>query len=401
MKKCKAYLFTLKTDSLLERQMSRYAGSCRFVWNRALALEKGRLDAGEKILRYNDMAAQLVAWKREPETAWLCEAPSHALQQTLRNLDRALMDAFDKKSPKRFPNFKKKGVHDSFRFPDPKQFCLDQANGRIKLPKLGWVRYRKSRDVEGDVKQVTVSRRGKRWCMSILAEQMVPEPRHASTSEVGIDLGVRAFASFSDGTLVSPLNSFRALEKNLAKAQRSLARKVKFSANWRKQKARIAALHERIANARGDFLHKLSTDVCKNHALIVVEDLRVSSMSRSAKGTALAPGRNVRAKAGLNKSILDQGWGEFRRQLEYKALWAGGVLVAVPPQYTSQSCPACGLVDAGNRRRAEFRCLGCGHTADADVNAAINILAAGHAVLACGAVKAQATAAKQEPLHAA
>ena len=401
MKKRKAYLFTLKTDLNLERQMSRYAGSCRFVWNRALALEKGRLDVGEKILRYNDMAAQLVGWKREPETAWLCEAPSHTLQQTLRNLDRAVMDAFDKKNPKRFPKFKKKGVHDSFRFPDPKQFCLDQANGRIKLPKLGWVRYRKSRDVEGDVKQVTVSRRGKRWRISILAEQTVPEPRHASASEVGIDLGVRAFAAFSGGTIVEPLSSFRSMEKKLARAQRSLARKVKFSANWRKQKTRIAVLHERIADARGDFLHKLSTDVCKNHALIAIEDLRVSNMSRSAKGTIEAPGRNVRAKAGLNKSILDQGWGEFRRQLEYKALWAGGVLVAVPPQYTSQSCPECGLVDAGNRHKTKFSCLGCGHTADADVNAAINILAAGHAVMACGAVKAQATAAKQEPLHAA
>jgi putative transposase len=108
MKKRKAYLFTLKTDLSLERQMSRYAGSCRFVWNRALALEKDRLDAGEKILRYNEMAKQLVAWKREPETAWLCESPSHTLQQTLRNLDRALMEAFDKKNPKRFPKFKKK-----------------------------------------------------------------------------------------------------------------------------------------------------------------------------------------------------------------------------------------------------------------------------------------------------
>ena len=401
MKKRKAFLFTLKTDFDLERQMSRYAGSCRFVWNRALALEKDRLDAGGKILRYSELCQTVVAWKREPETAWLCDAPSHTLQQTLRNLDRALMEAFDKKNPKRFPKFKKKGVHDSFRFPDPKQFCLDQANGRIKLPKLGWVPYRKSRDVEGDVKQVTVSRRGNRWRISVLAEQIVPEPRPALASEIGIDMGVRAFAALSDGTLIAPLNSFRALEKKLAKAQRCLARKVKFSASWRKQTARIAALHERIANARGDFLHKLSTDVCKNHALIVIEDLRVSHMSRSAKGTTEAPGRNVRAKSGLNKAILDQGWGEFRRQLEYKTLWAGGMLVAVRPQYTSQSCPACGLVDAGNRHKTQFRCLGCGHSADADVNAAINILAAGHAVMACGAVKAQATAAKQEPLHEA
>lgn len=109
------------------------------------------------------------------------------------------------------------------------------------------------------------------------------------------------------------------------------------------------------------------------------------------------PGRMVKAKSCLNKAILDQGWGEFRRQLEYKALWSGGVLVAVSPQYTSQPCPKCGLVDPKNRHKTMFRCLGCGHTADADVNAAINILAAGHAVLACGVERFQASTSKQEP----
>ena len=396
MIKRKSFLFRIKTTPKIEQEFAKFAGCCRFVWNRALALQKERLDAKEKTLRYIEIAGLLPSWKQE--LSWLLEAPSQSLQQTLKFLDRALKDAFDKSNPKRFPTFKKKGkCRDSFRI--PQGFKID--GDRIFLPKTGWIRIFKSREIEGTVKNITVSRRGKHWYASLQAEAEIPEPRHASTSEVGIDMGIRAFAALSDGAIVEPLNSFRAMEKKLARAQRSLARKVKFSANWRKQKARIAALHERIADARGDFLHKLSTDVCKNHALVVIEDLRVSHMSRSAKGTIEAPGRNVRAKAGLNKSILDQGWGEFRRQLEYKALWTGGVLVAVPPQYTSQTCPECGLVDAGNRRKTKFKCLGCGHTADADVNAAINILAAGHAVMACGAVKAQTTAMKQEPLHAA
>jgi putative transposase len=396
MIKRKSFLFRIKTTPQIEHEFAKFAGCSRFVWNRALALQKERLDAKEKILRFTGLCTLLPLWKHE--LPWLREANAQSLQQTLKFLDRALKDAFDKSNPKRFPTFKKKGkCTDSFRI--PQGFKVD--DDRIFLPKTGWIRIFKSREIEGTVKNLTVSRRGKHWYASLQTEAEVPEPRHASTSEVGIDMGIRAFAALSDGAIVEPLNSFRAMEKTLARAQRSLARKVKFSANWRKQKARIAALHERIANTRGDFLHKLSTDVCKSHALIVIEDLRVSHMSRSAKGTIQAPGRNVRAKAGLNKSILDQGWGEFRRQLEYKALWAGGVLVAVPPQYTSQTCPECGLVDAGNRHKTKFKCLGCGHTADADVNAAINILAAGHAVMACGAVKAQATAAKQEPLRAA
>lgn len=396
MIKRKSFLFRIKTTPQIEQEFAKFAGCSRFVWNRALAIQKERLDAKEKTLRFTELCTLLPTWKQE--LPWLREANAQSLQQTLKFLDRALKDAFDKSNPKRFPTFKKKGkCTDSFRI--PQGFRVD--DDRIFLPKTGRVRFFKSRDIEGTVKNITVSRRGKHWYAALQTEAEVPEPRHASTSEVGIDMGVRAFAALSDGTLIEPLHSFRAMEKKLARAQRSMARKVKFSANWRKQKARIAALHERIANVRGDFLHKLSTDVCKNHALIAIEDLRVSHMSRSAKGTIQAPGRNVRAKAGLNKSILDQGWGEFRRQLEYKALWAGGVLVAVPPQYTSQSCPECGLVDAGNRHKTQFRCLGCGHTADADVNAAINILAAGHAVMACGAVRAQATAAKQEPLHAA
>jgi putative transposase len=164
-----------------------------------------------------------------------------------------------------------------------------------------------------------------------------------------------------------------------------LSRKNRFSRNWQKQKRRIARLHWRIANVRKDALHKTTTAISKNHAMVVIEDLAVGSMSRSARGTAEEPGRNVRAKAGLNKSILDQGWGEFRRQLEYKQAWRGGDVIAVDPRHTSQTCSECGHVSSENRpSQARFACVACGHEANADLNAACNILAAGHAVIACG-----------------
>jgi putative transposase len=159
--------------------------------------------------------------------------------------------------------------------------------------------------------------------------------------------------------------------------------------------------HARIANVRTDFLHKASNTISKNHAMIAVEDLQVRNMSRSAKGCAEAPGRNVRAKSGLNKAILDQGWGEFRRQLEYKSAWRGGYFVAVPPRNTSRMCPHCGHISAENRKtQALFACIKCGHTANADHVGAINILAAGHAVLACGEPAQSGRSKKQEPTEA-
>jgi putative transposase len=215
-------------------------------------------------------------------------------------------------------------------------------------------------------------------------------------------MGVARFATLSDGTMLTPLNSFRKHEKKLTAMQRKLSRKTKFSANWHRQKSGISKLHKKIADVRTDFLHKATTSIGKNHALVVMEDLKVKNMSRSASGSLENPGRNVRAKSGLNKSILDQGWFEFRRQLDYKLAWSGGTFLVVPPQYTSQTCHVCGNVDKANRvSQAEFLCTACGHTDNADVNAALNILAAGQAVLACGAGKAQAPALKQEPAYGA
>ncbi|HCV4054169.1 TPA: transposase, partial [Shigella sonnei] len=157
-----------------------------------------------------------------------------------------------------------------------------------------------------------------KWYVSIQTEYEVTEPTHSSTSMVGLDAGVAKLATLSDGTIFEPVNSFKSNQKKLARLQRAMSRKVKFSNNWNKAKRKVQNLHSRIANIRRDYLHKVTTTISKNHAMIVIEDLKVSNMSKSAKGTAEQHGRNVRAKSGLNRSILDQGWFEFRRQLEYK-----------------------------------------------------------------------------------
>ena len=245
---------------------------------------------------------------------------------------------------------------------------------------------------------MTISCSCGKWYVSIQTERHIDDPVHPSDREVGIDMGVKKFAAMSDETYIEPLHSFRSHEKKLVKLQRQLSRKQKFSRNWQKQKLRVQKQHRKIADVRRDFLHKHSTAISKNHALVAMEDLNISNMSASASGSLENPGRNVRAKSGLNKAILDQGWYEFRRQMSYKLQWLGGILVLVPPQNTSLRCHRCGCVDRRNRRsQAEFRCVSCGNIDNADFNAAKNILAAGHAVSACGAGRAQAPALKQEP----
>ena len=374
--------------------MRRFAGACRFVFNRALARQNENHEAGNKYIPYGKMASWLVEWKNATETQWLKDAQSQPLQQSLKDLERAYKNFFRKRAA--FPRFKKRGQNDAFRYPQGVK--LDQENSRIFLPKLGWMRYRNSRQVTGVVKNVTVSQSCGKWYISIQTESEVSTPVHPSASMVGLDAGVAKLATLSDGTVFEPVNSFQKNQKKLARLQRQLSRKVKFSNNWQKQKRKIQRLHSCIANIRRDYLHKVTTTVSKNHAMIVIEDLKVSNMSKSAAGTVSQPGRNVRAKSGLNRSILDQGWYEMRRQLEYKQLWSGGQVLAVPPAYTSQRCACCGHTAKENRlSQSQFRCQVCGYTANADVNGARNILAAGHAVLACGEMVQSGRPLKQEP----
>ncbi|BAX63085.1 cytosine methyltransferase [Burkholderia stabilis] len=361
--------------------MRRFTGSCRFVFNKALALQKERHEQGKKKFCYAELCKLLTEWRNSAETEWLANAPVHPLQQSLKDLERAYANFFAKRTD--FPRFKKKGQSGGFRYPDPKQVKLDQTNSRVFLPKLGWLRYRNSREALGTVKNITVSQSCGKWYVSIQTEREVEQPIPQGDA-VGIDMGVARFATLSDGTFYAPLNSFKQHETALRRAQQAMSRKVKFSRNWMKAKARVQRIHSRIGNARRDYLHKATTTISQNHAMVCIEDLKVRNMSRSAAGTTEKPGKQVRVKSGLNKAILDQGWFEFRRQLDYKLAWNGGWLIAVPPRNTSRTCPCCGHVSADNRRtQSRFKCMECRYEENADVVGAINVLRAGHARCAC------------------
>lgn len=398
MQKLQAFKFELRPNGEQERKMRSFAGACRFVFNKGLALQKENHEAGSKFISYVDMAAKLPKWKKQSDLEWLKEPPSQSLQHALKDLEKAFKNFFEKRND--FPRFKKKGIGDSFRYPDPKQIQLDQINSRILLPKLGWLKYRNSRDVAGELRNVTIRKSGGKWFVSIQTRQEIVAAC-TSTTAIGIDLGIAKFAAFSDGTFVEPLSSFKNHQKKLAFLQLRMSKKVKFSANWKRAKAKVTKLHTIIANARNDFLHKTSHTLSKNHALVCVEDLQIKNMSASAKGTAENPGKKVAQKSGLNRSILDQGWGELRRQLEYKMTWNGGLFVAVAPHFTSQTCPSCEHVSKENRKtQAKFLCVVCGYENHADVVGAINILARGHRVLACGELVQKGRSMNQEPTEA-
>lgn len=395
MKRLQAFRFELRPSAEQQRLMRRFAGACRFVYNKALSLQQSRHAAGEKHLSYAGMCAALKEWKAQPETAWLPETHSQVLQQSLKNLDHAYSNFFAGRAA--FPRFKQRGRRDSFRYP---QGCkLEQCNDRIYLPRIGWCRYRNSRAVAGTIKNVTLSLSGSKWFLSIQTERDVAEAAlRSNDAVVGIDLGIARFATMSDGSCVESLNSFKKHQRRLARYQRRMARKQKFSRNWHRAKAKVIELHGAIANARRDFLHKASTKICDTHAVVCIEDLKVGNMTRSATGTVAQPGINVKQKSGLNRSILDQGWGEFRRQLDYKLAWRGGRLIVVAPHHTSQTCPECAHVVAENRRtQARFQCQACGFEEHADVVGAVNVRARGLRVLACGESARSGHSVKQEP----
>ena len=407
MQRLQAFKYELMPSGEQARDMRRFAGSCRFVYNKALALQKANYEAGGKFVGYVAMAKHLTEWRNGTETPWLKDAPVHPLQHALKDLERAYKNFFAKRAM--FPRFKRKGQGESFRYPDAKQFEIDQVNGRIKLPKLGWIRYRNSRDILGAAKNITVSQSGGKWYASIQTEREVEQPVPTATTAIGIDMGVARFATLSDGTYYAPLNSFKKHEARLRRYQRAMSRKKKFASNWKKAKAKVQKIHVQIGNARRDFLHKTTTTISQNHAMVCIEDLQVRNMSRSSKGSVDAPGKKVRQKSGLNKAILDQGWFEFRRQLEYKLNWNGGLLVAVPPHNTSRTCPACGHMAAENRQtQARFECIDCGYENNADVVGAMNVLARGHRVAACGEegsgsgrkIGTKPVSVKQEPTEA-
>ena len=375
----KAFKFELMPNGEQIRKMKQFCGCSRFVFNRALAYQNEQYKADKAFtFSYRKIADLLPEWKRE--LTWLKGCHSQVLQQSLKDLEASFKNFFAKRSD--FPKFKRKGEKDSFRFP---QGCkLEQENNRIYLPKIGWVRYRNSRNVLGIIKNVTISQKCGKWYVSIQTEfeQETPQPKGG---EIGIDMGIVRFATLSNGEYFEPINAFKNLKGKLAKLQKQFKHKTKFSKNWQKLKAKIAKLHHKISNIRKNHLHQISNKISKNHAIVYVEDLQVANMSKSASRAddTEQHGKNVKQKSGLNRAILDQAWGEFRRQLDYKLLWNGGFLFTVPPQNTSRSCPNCGHTAKDNRTtQAQFNCFQCGYENNADVVGAINVLKRGQALQA-------------------
>jgi putative transposase len=391
----KSFKYQLRLTREQESLCNQTAGSCRYVWNRGLALKKELWEEKKQNLSRFDLDKLLTEWKKELD--WLSLCPSQSLQQVNKDLDQAFKNFFRGRG---YPRFKKKAIHNSFRLPQGITLMnqLSKKVAQVQLPKLGIVRFTKSKEIEEKIKHVTISKSCGKWFIAFNCEVVIPKPQQKPQSAIGIDRGIKTFAQCSDGT---PIHGVSPLKKNLerlARLQRKLAKKKKFSSNWRKTRQKIEKLHYHIANLRKDFLHKTSTQLAKSHSLIVMEDLNTKDMAKSAKGTKENPGNNVKAKSRLNRSILDQGWHMFQSFLSYKLNWRSGELILISPKNTSLKCRICGHIAEENRKsQAEFHCVQCGHTENADLNASINILAEGHSVIACG-VEALASTAKQELL---
>ncbi len=377
----KAFKYRLDTSVETKRLMCQYAGNCRFLWNKALGLNMCRLENKQPLLWYRELDWWSKLWKQSEEYGFLKLSPAQTLQQTLKQLERAFKDGFDRSQPlKQIPTFKKRGDRDSFTF--PQGFKIEGK--RIFLPKIGWMNFRKSREIAGMPKNVTISRQGDYWFVSIQVEIEMPEVLHSSRSIVGIDMGVKRLFTLSTGDFKEPIE-VKWLQGKIRRLQKHLAKRIKFSKNWHKLRGKINYLHAKLSNIRRDVLHKVSSALSKSHAVIVLEDLQIRSMTKSAKGDREDPGSRVAQKSGLNRSILDQGWGMFKTFLEYKQKWLGGLVVYVDPKHTSQTCPSCHNVSKDNRQtQSAFACIRCGHLEHADVVGAKNVLERGRRLLACG-----------------
>ena len=343
-------------------------GAVRYVYNRTLAL---RIFAykkfGLKIGKF-DLIKHITKLKEREKTSWLKGADSQALQQSVANMDSAYKHFFEGGG---FPKFKSKHhPRQSFQYPQRVKI----KDNKIYLPKVGWVKCKGLRnDVSGKIKTVTVSYEAYQYHASILFDdgQNVIQP-NTNGKVVGIDVGVSLVVADSDGNRIKPLELIKELSK-LRKCAQQLSRKKKGSNNRAKAKAKIAKQNLHIANMRKDFLHKLSRSYSENQA-VIVEDLKIKNMTKSAKGTEEKPGKNVAQKRGLNRSITQQSWGMFFELLEYKLIENGGTLIKVAPEFTSQICNCCGHVSKENRQsQAKFVCTACGHSDNADSNASKNI----------------------------
>ena len=373
---------------------------CRSVWNTGLEQRREYRRRGAW-MNYRPQAHELADAKAEHQ--WLAEVPAHCLQQTLMDLDRACREhgtfRVRWRSVRRWSP--------SFRFPEGNKMTVEKLNrhhGRVKLPKLGWVRFRQTRSLDGEtIRSATIRREGRHWFISLLVDdgRQAPKTHRAPQSAIGVDRGVAAAIATSDGDLIDRPFVTASERHRVVALQRKLSRCANQSANRDKTRAALAKIRARERCRRQNFCAQTAHQLAATNAVVAVEDLKTKNMTRSAKGTLDDPGRNVRAKSGLNRAILAKGWHQFALALSSAARYTGTTVVAVPAAFTSQRCSQCGCVDPKSREsQAVFRCTHCSHTEHADINAAKNILAAGLAVAACEDQPSPAGGArssKQEP----
>ena len=342
--------------------------------------------------------------KKDPLCSWLADAPSHTLQQALRDLDKACKTHGTWKVRWR----SKVKTAPSFRFPDPNHIAVRRLNrrwGEVRLPKFGPVRFRWTRPIGGTIRNATISREGGRWYISFCVEDGVAEVAPNGKPPVGVDRGVAVAVATSTGALHERRCVTGGEAKRLKRLRQRLSRSLRVHGRNRRPKRRdrvrahLGRLNARVRARRNDFAAQTAVRLVRDHGLVAVEDLRVKNMTASAKGTVDQPGRNVRQKAGLNRAILAKGWGGFLPKLEHAARYHGATVVKVNPAYTSQRCSRCGVVDAKSRdSQAVFACTCCGHRDNADVNAARNILAAGLAVTGRGDLGNARSVKRQPPV---
>ena len=360
-----------------------FAGCSRYVFNRGLDERIKEYDSTGKNVSHFQQNKNLTQWKREEGTAWLKQVHSQVLQQSLKDLDSAFQHFFRrcKQGEKPgFPCFKSKGEHDSFRFPQ----SVKVSGNKVYLPKIGWVRFRKSREIPGVIKQATVSRDGKHWNISFSCEIVQPDPKPPvpDTEEIiGIDLGIQYFLAAVRGTESEQLliQSPAFLERDLERIRflsRSYSRKKKGSANREKCRRKLADAYRKVKNRRLDFLHKLSTMIVKSHDVICVENLNIKKMLEDGCRS-------------LSRRIADSGWRTFLNQIKYKAIELGKAVIEMSPYHpSSQLCSSCGSRRKMPLHRRQYDCAHCGFSEQRDINSALGIKAAGTSAFkkACGAI---------------
>jgi putative transposase len=378
--------FRLYPTPAQEELLFRHCAHARFVWNLALEQANWYRPQWGATPGYRAQSAQLTEARAASE--WLASGSFTVQQQALRDFAQAMKNFWA--GTHGHPSWRCKRIHEGFRIVGVRPTHVRRLNrrwGEVSIPKVGRVKFRWTRSI-GSIKSYRISRdRAGRWHVAF-AQMPRPLDRQSGEKAIGIDRGVANTLATSEGEFLQAPSLTTGERARQARLQRKLARQKRGSRRWRHTRLALSRLRAHEADRVKDWVEKTTTAFVLEHHLIAIEHLLVGNMTRSARGTTARPGRNVRAKAGLNREILARRWGLWSRRLKEKSALAGVVVVEVPAACTSQRCSACGHVASENREsQANFRCVACGHLEHADINAARNILAAGRAVTARGGEK--------------